>query len=182
MTEVREVAVAAVTHNLMIWIFQERLDWIRDYKTATLNGRPLLSMDRWFSVSEIQSKIVELGGAKSWWSEIRKSIQEDLATNDKWKSSDGARGRQTVWFSGPWQRGYKITHDPKEAYRLMAFLAKIAEGFGLSISDQIQNAEDYGQFPELMATLDEHDIDVDDLTSPIAEINEETMLLLEPGK
>lgn len=178
MAEDREVAIAALTHNLMIWIFRERLDWIRDYKTATLNGEPLLSKDRWFSVSEIQSKIVELGGAKSWWSEVRKRIQEELATHDKWKSRDGKQGRQTVWFSGPWQRGYKITHDPKEAYRLMAFLAKIAEGFGISIVDQIKDAKDYGQIPQLMATLDEHDIDVDDLASPIAGISEEEATLL----
>lgn len=174
----RDVAIAALTHNLMIWIFSERLDWIRDYQTATLNDVPLLSKDRWFSVSEIQSKIVELGGAKSWWAEVRKRIQEELATHDKWRTRDGSRGKQTVWFSGPWQRGYKVTHDPKEAYRLMAFLAKLAEGFGISIADQIQDAKDYGQLPQLMATLDEHDIDVDDLASPIADIEEETLLLL----
>lgn len=176
MTSEIDIAVAAVTQNLMRYIFKERLEWIRDYKVATLNGTPLLSKDRWFSVSELKDKIVELGGAKSWWSEVRREIQEELATDDRWKDN----GKQSVWFSGPWHRGYKVTHDPKEAFRLVAYLAKIAEGFGISIVDQVKHAKDYGEIPQLMKTLDEHDIDIDTLASPIADIDEATLKLLEP--
>jgi len=171
-----DIAIAAVTHNLMRYIFKERLEWIRDYQVATLSGEPLLSKDRWFSVSELKEKIVELGGSKSWWPEIRKTIQEELATADKWRDD----GSQSVWFSGPWHRGYKVTHDPKEAYRLIAYLAKIAEGFGISIVDQVKHAKDYGEIPQLMKTLDEQEIDVENLTSPIADLDEETLKLLEP--
>lgn len=173
----REIAVAAVTQNLMRYIFMERLEWIHSRQQATLNGTPLLSKDRYFSVDELIDKIVEIGGSKSWWPEIRKSIQEELATDDKWKDD----GEQMVWFSGPWPpRGYKITDDPKEAYRLTAWLARIAEGFGISIEGQIEHAKDYGEIPQLMETLDKENIDVDDLVSPIAEIDEATLKLLEP--
>jgi len=173
---VRDIAIAAVAQKLMRYIFAEHLQWIRDYKVATLNGVPLLSKSRWFSVSELRNKIVELGGASTWWRDVRKEIQEELATNDIWKINS----KQSVWFSGPWQRGYKVTHDPKEAYRMVAFLAKIAEGFGISITSQIDHAKGYAEIPQLMATLEEHEIDVDDLTSPIADIDEATLKLLTP--
>ena len=174
----RDIAVAAVTQNLMRYIFTEHLQWVSDYKIATLNGAPLLSKSRWFSVKELIDKIIELGGKTTWWREVRKEIQEELATNDKWKTDS----KQSVWFSGPWHRGYKITHDPKEAYRMVAFLARIAEGFGISIATQIDHAKDYAEIPQLMATLDEEEIGVDDLTQPIAEIPEDTLKLLQPPK
>ena len=176
MTEAKETAVVAVAKRLMRYIFTEHLQRVRDYKVATLNDMPLLSEIRWFSVKELIDKIIEFEGKATWWRDVRKAIQEELATDDRWKVG----GKRSVWFSGPWHRGYKITHDPKEAYRMVAFLARIAEGFGISIATQIGHAKDYAEIPQLMATLNEEKIDVDDLTHPIAEIPEDTLKLLEP--
>lgn len=170
----RDAMIAVTAKRLLKYIFLERVEYLRDYREATLNNEPLLSPDRWFPVAELKEQIEQLGGAPSWWSEVRKAMQEELAISDTWKE----RGRQYVWFSGPWSRGYKITHDPKEAYRMVAFLTKIAEGFGLSVEGQIKNARDYGEIKQLMDSLDEAEVDIDSITSPMVDLDDKTVKLL----